>query len=131
MYKGEILNSQLLRIMAETGHTDTICVSDAGLLVPKGVERVDLAWKKNEPGWLDICKIIYKNMTIEKIYLAKEMVEKNTIMYEEFKAYFENTGIELIPHMKIKKDSENCRAVIRTGEFSSFCNCIFVAGVNF
>lgn len=26
MYKGEILNSQLLRIMAETGHTDTICV---------------------------------------------------------------------------------------------------------
>ena len=131
MYKGEILNSQLLRIMAETGHTDTICVSDAGLLVPKGVERVDLAWKKNEPGWLDVCKIIYKNMTIEKIYLAKEMVEKNTIMYEEFKAYFENTGIELIPHKKIKKDSENCRAVIRTGEFSSFCNCIFVAGVNF
>lgn len=131
MYKGEILNSQLLRIMAETGHTDTICVCDAGLPVPKGVERVDLAWKKNEPGWLEVCKIIYKSMTIEKIYLAEEMAEKNPAMYEKFKVCFQNTEIKLIPHEKLKKDSGNCRAIVRTGEFSSFCNCIFVSSVNF
>lgn len=131
MYKGEILNSQLLRILAETGHTDTICVSDAGLPVPKVVERVDLAWKKNQPGWLDVCKTINKSMAIEKIYLAEEMAEKNSVMYEKFKAIFENIEIELIPHARLKKDSGNCRAIVRTGEFSTFCNCIFVAGVNF
>lgn len=30
MYKGACLNPQLARIFAETGHTDTICVTDAG-----------------------------------------------------------------------------------------------------
>ena len=131
MYKGEIINSQLLSIISETGHTDTICISDAGLPAPKGVERVNLAWKKNEPGWLDVCKIIYENMIVEKIFLAEEMADRNREMYEQFKAFFGGTKIELIPHEELKKNSRNCRAIIRTGEFSSFCNCIFVAGVNF
>lgn len=131
MYKGEIINAQLLRIMAETGHTDMICICDAGLPIPGNVERVDLAWMKNKPGWLEICKIMSENMCIEKIYLSEEMPEKNPDMYEEFKLLFKDTDILFIPHEKFKQNSRNCRAIVRTGEFSPFCNCIFVAGVNF
>ena len=131
MYRGEIINPQLLRILGETGHTDTICVSDAGLPVPDGVERVDLAWKKGEPDWLDVCKSINKCMTIEKVYLAEEIAEQNADMYNKFIACFKNVKVEFIPHARLKKDTANCKAVIRTGEYSSYCNCIFVAGVNF
>ena len=131
MIKGEILNSQLLRIMSETGHTDTICVCDAGLSVPKSVERVDLAWKKNEPGWLEVCKTIYESMVIEKIYLSDEIVKENPEMHKKFIKSFGGTEIEFISHSQLKVNSNQCRAIVRTGEFSPFCNCIFVAGVRF
>lgn len=131
MFKGKILNAQLLRIIAETGHTDMICVSDAGLPIPRNVERVDLALEKNKPGWLEVCKIMFENMVIEKIYLSEEMIEENPDMYDKFKLLFKDTDIAFIPHAKFKESSKNCRAVVRTGEFSPFCNCILVAGVNF
>ena len=37
-----ILHPQLVRILAEIRHKDTIVIGDAGLPVPDGVERVDL-----------------------------------------------------------------------------------------
>ncbi len=131
MFNGEILNAQLMRVIGEMGHTDMLCVCDAGLPIPKEVERVDLAWKKDIPGWFDVCATICKNMVVEKIYLAEEMVKENTEQYERFKKHFEGIEIVLIPHEELKSQSRDCRAVIRTGEFSSYCNCIFVSGVNF
>lgn len=41
MYRGMCLNPQPSRILGETGHTDRICDTDAGFLVPQGVELAD------------------------------------------------------------------------------------------
>lgn len=43
------LNGQLARVISELGHTDRLVVTDAGLPVPPGVERVDLAVRENLP----------------------------------------------------------------------------------
>lgn len=130
MYKGECLHPQLLRIMSEIGHTDLLCVCDAGFPVPKNVERVDLGWREGEPPWLEVCKLIKNNMAIDSIYLAEEIAEKSPEKYQDFCKLFSGVEIRLIPHSDLKKKSQSGRAVIRTGEFSAYSNCIFEAGCN-
>jgi len=131
MYKGNCLNPQISKIFSETGHTDLFAVVDAGFPIPKDTERVDLIWRKGQPSWLDICGLIKDNMVIEKIYLAEEIKEINPEMKEEFEKLFYGIPIEYIKHTDLKITSKTCRAIIRTGEFIPYCNCIFVAGVNF
>lgn len=131
MFKGKCLNPQLAKLMAETGHTDTICVTDAGFPIPEGPERIDLAWMPGKPGWMEVCALLREELCIEKIYLASEMLEKNRAQYEAFQELFPDVPVEFISHSELKKRSGNCRGVVRTGEFGAYCNCIFQAGVVF
>lgn len=131
MYKGECLNPQLMQILMETGHTDLLCVTDAGFPIPENVNRLDLAWKKGKPGWLEVCGLIKQELVIEKIYLSEDIKTISPQMYEDFRKLFSDTPIEFITHDSLKSMSRDSRAVIRTGEFTSFCNCIFAAGVAF
>jgi len=39
-----LINSRLSEVIASMGHTDTIAIADSGLPIPKGVERIDLAF---------------------------------------------------------------------------------------
>ncbi|WP_277407519.1 RbsD/FucU domain-containing protein [Lacrimispora xylanisolvens] len=66
MLKTGILHPQLSRIMAEIRHMDMLVIADAGLPVPKGVERVDLGWKQGNPGYLEVLEEIEKYMVTEK-----------------------------------------------------------------
>ena len=52
MLKTGILHPQLARVLAELRHRDTIIIGDAGLPIPKGVERVDLGWRPGDPTWM-------------------------------------------------------------------------------
>ena len=131
MFKGECLNPQLMRIMGETGHTDLLCVCDAGFPVPQDVERVDLGWKEGEPPWIEVCRLMKSNMVFDGIYLAEEMKDKNPDMLLEFQSLFADVEIEFISHAELKRMAKSCRAVVRTGEFSAYSNCIFIAGCNF
>jgi len=131
VFTGECLNPQILRIVAETGHTDMLCICDAGFPIPQDTERVDLAWKKNNPAWLDICELMKDLISVEKIYLAEEIKYKNPQLLNGFDEIFPNVKISFIPHADIKNLSKSCRAVIRTGEFSAYANCILVAGCSF
>lgn len=70
-------------------------------------------------------------MVIEKIYIAKEFKERNKIMHDEFVKTFEGIEIEYISHEQLKKNSSSAKAIVKTGEFSPFCNCIFQSGVCF
>ena len=43
MKRGKLLNAPLSALVAQMGHTDEITVCDAGLPIPAGPERIDLA----------------------------------------------------------------------------------------
>ena len=43
MHKLACLNSEILKVLADLGHTDTIVIADCGLPVPSGVKKIDLA----------------------------------------------------------------------------------------
>jgi D-ribose pyranase len=39
-----ILHPRLARVIASMGHGDALCITDAGLPIPTGVLRIDLAF---------------------------------------------------------------------------------------
>lgn len=49
MLKNTILNSQLLKVLCQLGHTQTICVCDAGLPIPPESQIIDLAFLPGYP----------------------------------------------------------------------------------
>lgn len=66
MQKIGILNSDIAKVLADLGHTDTIVIGDCGLPVPAGVPKIDLALKPGTPSFLDVLTEVLKYMEVEK-----------------------------------------------------------------
>jgi len=129
MLKAGILNPQIATVFAETGHMDTIVVSDAGLPIPDGVERIDLAWKPNEPGYIEVLEEVLKHIVVEKAILANELKSVSPDMHKQILDTLpKDIPIEYVQHVELKKLTEKSRAIIRTGEFTPYPSVILVAG---
>jgi len=132
MLKTGILHPQLARVLAETRHKDQIVIGDAGLPIPKGVERVDLGWKEGSPGYLEVLKEIEKYIVIEGAVFAEEAKtngNKTLEIHKEALAIMPfGTEILYVPHTELKKRSKEAKAIILTGEFTGYTNVILVAG---
>ena len=77
MKKNGILNPQLNRVISEMGHRDMLIIADAGLPIPKEVERIDLALKCGTPSFAEVLPAILSELKVEDAYVAKEIKEKN------------------------------------------------------
>ena len=75
MLKTGIFHPQLLRVLGEIRHKDLLVIADAGLPIPKGVERIDLGWKQGSPGYLEVLEEIAKVLVIESALFAEECHE--------------------------------------------------------
>lgn len=127
-----MLNSEIAKILDDLGHTDTLVIGDLGLPVPPGVKKIDVALDIGTPSFIEVLKLVAKEMAIEGITLAEEIKEKNP---EQMEAIEEVLGPEpkmtFIPHESFKKQSAHAKAIIRTGEATPFSNIILQAGVIF
>lgn len=128
MLKKGILNPQLAKVLADTGHMDYLVVSDAGLPMPKGVERIDLAWKENEPRYLPVLEAVLDDIVVEKAYLANELKTVSPEMHKEILKRLIGIEVEYISHADLKEKTKSARAIIRTGEFTPYPSVILVAG---
>jgi D-ribose pyranase len=131
MKKIGIINQPISAVIAGLGHTDTVVVADAGLPIPAGPERIDLALSAGLPTFLDTLRIILTEMQVERAIVADEMLAVSPAVYQAVKALLGNTPIDTIPHQTFKEQTRSARAVIRTGEFTPYANIILVAGVVF
>ncbi|TAL89788.1 MAG: D-ribose pyranase [Rhodanobacter sp.] len=125
------LNPQLSRVISETGHTDLIVVTDAGLPISQHVERIDFAYRPGRPPFLDLLDTVLDEMVVEGVTVSSEIVEVSPAMFDEIKARFDRLGIEieLIPHIRFKERMKNARAAVRSGEFTPYANVLLRAGV--
>jgi len=126
-----ILNSHISNILSDLGHTDFIVIADAGLPVPDGVKKIDLALKLGVPSFKEVVTVIADDMKIEKVVLANEIEAKNPLTYQYMKEQFSNVSIEKVPHEQFKELTKKAKAIIRTGEGTPYANCILQAGVIF
>lgn len=130
MKKHGILNSHLAKILADLGHTDKIVIADAGLPVD-GVLKVDLSLKPGLPAFQDTATVLAKEMAVEKVIAVAEIKASNPENARFLENLFSEQKIEYLSHEEFKLLTKEAKAVIRTGEFTPYANCILQAGVLF
>lgn len=129
MLKTGILHPQLARVLAELRHKDTIVIGDAGLPIPKGVERVDLGWKPGSPAYLEVLEEILKYIVVEGAVFADEALSITPDFHKKALALLpENIPVQYVPHIQLKEMSREAKAIVLTGEFTGYTNVILAAG---
>ena len=131
MKKTGILNQPISAIIAGLGHLDTIVIADAGLPIPEGPERIDLALTKNVPSFLETLGVVLTEMQVEKAIIAEEMLQANPDLPAAIAKRLGQAPIETVSHQDFKEKVRFAKAVIRTGQFTPYSNIILVAGVVF
>lgn len=127
------INPQLGRILSETGHTDELVVTDAGLPIPPGAERVDLAYRRGQPPFLDVLETVLAEIVVEGAVMPAEVAEASPDTLAAVRERLAPFGVdvELVPHVEFKARSHGARAFVRSGEYTSYANVILIAGVDY
>ena len=125
------INPALSRVISETGHTDLLVVTDAGLPIPTGSERIDLAYRPGAPAFLDVLDTVLAELVVEGATVSAEVAEKSPEVLEALRERFadQDFEIQLLPHVEFKALSQSARAFVRSGEFTPYANVILHAGV--
>lgn len=131
MKKTGLLNQPLSNVIAGMGHFDEMAVADAGLPIPAGPERIDLAVTEGVPGFLSVVRAVLGELEVQSAVVASEMAERSPALYEALRDLLGDCPIEEIPHDAFKARTGNARAIVRTGEFTPYANVILIAGVVF
>lgn len=131
MKKQGILNSEIAKVLADMGHTDTVCIADAGLPVPDGGLKIDIALTLGKPAFIDTLKAVLEDMEVEKVIIAEEIKESNASVFCDLVRIFGNTQTVYVPHEKFKNMTSDCKAIIRTGENTPYANIILQSGCIF
>lgn len=132
MKKIGLLHGDLSKLIAEMAHDDTILIGDAGMPVPKGVQLIDLALVEGVPSFFEVLEAVLSELCVEEGIIDTEMDEVSPHMREKLDEVVDGEfKITEIPHEELKELSKQCKAVIRTGEFTPYTNIILRAGVLF
>ena len=131
MKKIGIINQPISAVVAGLGHTDRLVIADAGLPIPPGPERIDLALTAGIPTFVETLRVILTEMKVERAIVAAEMLDVSPELYRAIQEVLGQIPVETAPHETFKSQTASARAVVRTGEFTPYANIILVAGVVF
>ncbi|KJV47437.1 D-ribose pyranase [Pantoea sp. BL1] len=139
MKKGRLINAELSHVIARLGHTDTLAIADAGLPIPAGPQRIDLALTPGTPEFLQVVDVVTQEMQVESALMAEEIKQHNPQLHSALLAVLDalqrHQGnvitIRYTSHEQFKQETQRSQAVIRSGECSPYANVILSAGVTF
>ncbi|URQ60770.1 D-ribose pyranase [Pantoea alhagi] len=139
MKKGTLLNAEISTVIARLGHTDSLTIGDAGLPIPAGPQRIDLAVTHGIPSFLQVAQAVTHEMQVESAIIAEEIRTHNARLHDELIALLEvlqrqqgnDISIAYVPHEQFKTLTQRSQAVIRSGECTPYANIILTAGVTF
>ena len=133
MKKGRLLHPELSRVVAEIGHGQTLTIADAGLPIAPEAPRIDLALAEGIPGFIDTLKVVLSEMQVEEAIIASAMSQVSpgihAAMMEALAPY--DIKVTEVSHEAFKHQSDESRAVVRTGEFTPYANILLKSGVVF
>ena len=132
MKKNGILHGEISKTIAELEHYDTILIGDAGMPCQDGVKWIDLAVSEGVPSFFDVLTVVLSELEVQRAIISREMKDHSPMAYARLQGILEDEcPIEEIPHEELKQTSKKCKAHIRTGEFTPYCNVILEGGVTF
>jgi D-ribose pyranase len=74
----DILNPQILSLLARVRHTNTLVISDKGFPYWPMIETVDISLVDDVPTVLQVFKALKANFAIGQIYMAEEFNTNNS-----------------------------------------------------
>ncbi|MBP6805281.1 MAG: D-ribose pyranase [Chloroflexi bacterium] len=131
MKKGQLLNQPISAVVAGMGHTDELVIGDAGLPIPAGPQRIDLALTAGIPAFLDTLEAVLSELAVETAVIATEMITVSPNLYAAIQERLGTVRIIHVPHEVLKVRTQSAKAIIRTGEFTPYANIILSSGVVF
>ena len=103
MKKTALLNSDISEVISKMGHTDALAIGDCGLPIPDETKRIDIAFIKDIPSFIETLKVILMELQIEEVEIAKETMEVSPNLFEEIKKAIGDVKITFITHEELKK----------------------------
>ncbi|MBP2633533.1 MAG: D-ribose pyranase [Firmicutes bacterium] len=131
MKKIGVLNKEISEVIAGMGHYDMLVIGDAGLPIPQGVKRIDLALTRGVPEFHQALQVVLEELQVQQAVIASEMENVSPELYQTVIKIMGNIPIRTIPHEEFKNMTQRSVAVIRTGEFTPYANIILESGVVF
>jgi len=135
MKRTRLLNSELSYEVSRMGHTATITLCDAGLPIPRGVKRIDLAIERGYPSFIRTLDAILREMMVEEIVVACEIEASSPEILQEmmkvFRVHEMEPTVTQVPHEEFKELTRASEVIVRTGECTPYANIILKSGVVF
>jgi len=131
MKRTPLLHAELSSIIASLGHGDLLVIGDAGLPIPDGPRRIDLALTANVPRFHEALEAVLTEMAVERAVVANELATHSPALHAELLRRLGTTPVSTMSHENFKAQTRVARAIVRTGEFTPYANVILRAGVVF
>lgn len=131
MKKTVLLNQPLSAVIAGLGHTDSLVVADAGLPIPAGPQRIDLAVRAGVPEFIDVLGTVLAEMQVQEAIVADELATASPAFHAALLEALGEIPVRSVPHEEFKRQTASAKAVARTGEFTPYANVILISGVVF
>jgi D-ribose pyranase len=131
MKRTTLLHAELSDVIARLGHGDLLVIGDAGLPIPDGPRRIDLAVSANVPRFIDVLSAVLAELQVEGAIVAEELAGASPVVSAQLRDKLGATPIATLSHEQFTAATRNARAIVRTGEFSPYANVILRAGVVF
>ncbi|MDQ7973609.1 MAG: D-ribose pyranase [Rhodocyclaceae bacterium] len=125
-----LLHAELSQVIASLGHGDMLVLGDAGLPIPDGPRRIDLAVSRGVPRLDDVLEAVLSEMQVEGLVIADEALDPKG----DVPAWYPRAlgvGAQCVSHEEFKRRTAQARAIVRTGECTPYANLILIAGVAF
>jgi D-ribose pyranase len=131
MKRTTLLHAELSELIASLGHGDLLVIGDAGLPIPAGTRRIDLALTANVPRFHEVLSAVLSEMQVERALIASELPGASPALHADLLRQLGETPVSTMSHENLKAQTRVARAIVRTGEFSAYANVILRAGVVF
>jgi D-ribose pyranase len=131
MKKTALLHAELSETIASFGHGDALVIGDAGMPIPAGPRRIDLALTRGVPSFEQVLRATLAEMQVERVVLAGETNRQSPAVARLVAELLPGVPIEEVTHAELKARSAGARAMVRTGEFTPYANVMLIAGVVF
>jgi len=131
MKRTTLLHAELSDVIARLGHGDLLVLGDAGLPIPDGPRRIDLAVSADVPRLQDVLAAVLAEMQVEGAVIAEELAPRNPAVHAELRRQLGDTPVQTLSHEQFKLATRQARAIVRTGECSPYANVILRSGVVF
>ncbi len=85
-------------VLASSGHTDYLLITDRGFPVPDEPQRIDLALVDDKPTVLDVLAAIDAEWSIDRVVITEEMALVSPQRVAELQAILPDVLVETVSH---------------------------------